>query len=510
MKLYVKDVEITTGGTLIVILNQKDSCILDLHPLDRVLIKHNKHKTIAVLDITTNPHTVPEGYIGVFEEVISKLNVKSGDEVEISFAKKPQSVQYIKEKLDGKTLTDTQIDAIVHDIVHDELTESEVSYFVAASYTHTMSDMETVALTKSIVKHGGSVTIGNKSILDKHCTGGVAGNRTTMCLVPIIIAAGLTMPKTSSRSITSPAGTADTMEVLAPVTLSTQKMSQIAKRVGGFIAWGGGANLASADDKLIRVRQALCLDPEAMLLSSILAKKAAVHATHVLIDIPIGPHTKIKTYKDALHLKAHFVKLGKMLGMTCHVLITDGSQPIGNGIGPALEARDALYILRRDPRQPRDLETKVLMMATTLLKIAGKKNPSQLAKHILESGAAYTKMQEIIKAQGGEAHIHPTSIPLGPYTQSIKAPRRGTITMINNEIISHIARIAGAPTDKGAGIYLHKHVGDNVSKGEPIFTIYAHTKHKLEFAYSINSHMPAVLINKKPSVEIRFDRLVHE
>lgn len=494
MKLSVKDMDITTGGVMVAILNARDAHALDLHPLDRILIKHNGKKTVVVLDVTTNAHTVPIGCVGLFEEVLHKIGCKHNDQVDVVYAKKPESIELIKKKLDGIELTDAEVNVIIDDIVRDELTESEIAFFVSACYIRKNTDKEVVSLTKAIVSHGDTVHPESKVILDKHCTGGVAGNRTSMCLVPLIGAAGLHMPKTSSRSITSPAGTADAMEVLAPVTFPVSKMQKISKRCGSFLVWGGGANLASADDKLIKIRNAVSLDPEGMLLASILAKKAAVHATHVLIDIPVGPHTKIRSMNVAKALKAHFVRLGKMLGMRCHVIITDGSQPIGRGIGPALEARDALYILKRDPRRPLDLEKKVLMMATMLLAVAGKKNPARLAKELLDSGAAYEKMQEIIKEQGGDPFIEPDKIPVGQFEDTIVSPSDGKITMVHNTIISRIARIAGAPVDKGAGICLHKHVGDKVKKGQALYTIHAETKIKLQFAKEISDKTPPIKI----------------
>ncbi|MBI4448837.1 AMP phosphorylase [Candidatus Woesearchaeota archaeon] len=495
MKLAIKDMDITTGGTLIVILNKKDADVMDLHPLDRILIRRNSHKTVAVLDVTTNARTTPPGCVGCFEEVLTKLGAKHNDAVEVTYAKKPESIEFIRQKLDGEDLSGEKIDVIVDDVVRDELTESEVSYFVAACYVHGNSDKETVAMTKSIVDHGDRVDLGKRVVLDKHCTGGVAGNRTSLSLVPIILAAGLCMPKTSSRSITSPAGTADAMEVLAPVTFPAKRMESIAREVGGFLCWGGGANLASADDKLIKVRNALSLDPEGMLLSSILAKKAAVGASHVLIDIPIGPHTKIKTRSEAKHLQRHFESIGHKLGMRCHVMLTDGSQPIGRGIGPALEARDALYILTRDPRRPMDLERKVLLMASMLLKIAGKKDPDRLACALLDSGKAYAKMKEIIAAQGGNPLIHPDKIPVGQFEYTVTAQQHGKIMLVHNRIISHIARIAGAPVDKGAGVCLHHHVGDKVKKGQALFTIHAESREKLGFAREIANKTSPVLVN---------------
>ena len=332
-------------------------------------------------------------------------------------------------------------------------------------------------------------------IVDKHCIGGVPGNRTTMIVVPMLAAAGLTVPKTSSRSITSPAGTADTMEVLCPVSIDVKKMKKIVKKANACMVWGGGPmNLAAADDKLIKIRHPLSLDPEGMLLASILAKKAAVGATIVLIDIPLGKQTKIKTKKQARRLKKKFVAIGKKLGMRVKVVVTDGSKPIGNGIGPALEARDVLWLLRGDPRAPRDLRAKSLHVASVMMEMAGIKNPLETAHVMLETRLAYKKMQEIIKLQGGNPNIDPDKIPLGKFTHDIKADKTGIIDSINNKTISKIARVAGAPEDKGAGLYLHKTVGHRVAEGDVLFTIYAESEQKLGYALHILELMDGIVI----------------
>lgn len=495
MKLKVRDMDIATGGVLIAILHEEDARRFDLYHEDRIVVKKGNRQTIAVVDVAESEKAVPIGQIGLFEEVLDRINARHGDIVDIDLQEKPKSVYAIKKKLDGYKLNNEEVDEIVRDIVEGKLTDIELAYFIGACYTRGMELSETVALTKATVNHGGQLKFNKKIVIDKHCSGGVPGNRTTMILVPILAAAGLTMPKTSSRSITSPAGTADTMEVLAPVGLGLEKIRTVVEKTNGCIVWGGAVDLAAADDKLIRVRHSLSLDPEGMLLSSILAKKAAVNSTHVLIDIPLGRDTKIKTRKEAMHLKREFIKIGKKLGMKIKVIITDGTEPIGNGSGPALEARDALYILMRDERRPLDLEKKSVMMAGLIMNMAGIKNGKRLAQKILDSGAAYEKMREIIEAQGGNPDIIPDDIKIGKYSYTYKAPKAGKIYDIDNFTISKIARIAGAPRDKGAGVYLYKHEMQKVKKREPVFTIYADNKVKLEYALNILRRIGGVRID---------------
>jgi putative thymidine phosphorylase len=355
---------------------------------------------------------------------------------------------------------------------------------------------ETVWLTKAMTNEGEILKINRYPIMDKHCVGGVAGNRTTMVVVPIVAAAGLVIPKTSSRSITSPAGTADTVEVLTNVCVDIRKMKKIVEKTKGCMVWGGSLNLSPADDKIIKVERPLSIDAESQLLASVMSKKASVSATHLLVDIPIGHGSKITHKEEAFKLKKDFEEISKSLGIKVKVVLTDGTQPIGNGIGPSLEARDVLYVLLRDKKRPLDLEKKSLTMAGILLEMGGKAKKGQgykRAQEILDSGIAYKKIVEIIKAQGG-FEISPEKIKIGKFKFDFAAEKKGMIKSINNNSISKIARVAGAPDDKGAGIYLYKHVGDYVKKDEKIFTVYAHNRIKLDFAKKTLEKIDGVII----------------
>jgi len=487
VKLQVKDLDISTGGIMVVVIHRDDAARLDLHHSDRITIKKGRKETVAVVNISESEKAVAPGEIGLFEEVLSKVNAKQNDNVSINLAEKPLTLTYIKKKLAGEELSDKEIDEIVQDVVKNRLTDIELTYFVAGTYTTDMNLKERVALTKSMMNTGGILKLRKYPVVDKHCIGGVAGNRTTMVLVPLLIAAGLTVPKTSSRAITSPAGTADVMEVLTEVSMDIKKMKKVVNKVGGCMVWGGAVDLAPADDVIINVERPISLDPEAQLLASIMAKKGSVSATHVLIDIPVGKDAKIESRNDALHLKKEFEKIAKELKMKVEVMVTDGSEPIGNGIGPALEARDALWILENDVRAPQDLKNKALRMASVVLEMTGKAKKGEgikLAVDLLKTGRAYEKMVEIIVEQGAKI-LDPHEVKIGKYKFEYIAARSGTVKHINNKAISKVARIAGCPNDTGAGIYLMKHKGDKVKKGEVLFELYAENRAKLEFAKKV-------------------------
>ena len=496
MKLKIKDMDIATGSILVVILNEKDAQKLDIHAKDRVKVKKGKKIETVVVDVAESKRTVPPGYIGVFEEVINSLNLKKGEVVEVIPARRPLSIDYIKKKLDGKRLSKKEIDQIVWDIVHNKLDNIEMTYFVAACYANTLTTDETTMLTEAMAAHGNILKLKKYPIIDKHCIGGVPGNRTTMVIVPIVAAAGLTIPKTSSRSITSPAGTADAMEVLANVSLPIKKIKKIVEKTNACIVWGGAINLAPADDKIIKVEYPLSIDAESQLLASIIAKKLSVSSTHILIDIPVGKNAKIESKNEALKLKRDFERLGKKLRKRLKVIITDGSAPIGNGIGPLLEARDVLWVLKNDKRAPQDLKKKSLKMAGIILEMGGKVGKFlgyRKASRILESGLAYKKMKEIIKAQGQKITA-PEKIKLANFSFNFKASKKGILYHIDNTSISKIARVAGAPVNKKAGIYLYKHNGEKVKKRETIFTVYAESRQKLDYAKDILKQLNVIAI----------------
>lgn len=479
MKFRVKDMDIASGGILIAILNQKDAAKLDLHSGDRILLRNDGIEITCILDISESDKAVPEGKIGLFEEVLDRLHTRNNSLVTLKFTGKPESIGHIRDKLYGKHLTYEELFHIIDDITHDRLTDIEKTYFVSAGFVNGWSTEEIVDMTRAMVETGSKIKFRGVT-LDKHSIGGVPGNRTTMIVVPIVAAAGFTIPKTSSRAITSPAGTADTMECLAKVELTEKQIRKTVRKTGACMVHGGSMNLAPADDKIIDVEHPLSIDAEGQLLASVMAKKHSVTANHVLIDIPMGRSTKANTWRKAKHLRKMFQLVGKKLGMDVRVIITDGSHPIGNGVGPLLEAEDVMAVLRNEPLAPDDLRKKAVMMAGLLLEMTGKyKRGKGLAKarELLENGKALQKMEEIIKTQG--RHRRPK---LGAFCHHVCTGKVGRVREIDNVVIAKIARIAGAPSDKGAGLFLRKKIHEMVKKGDVLYTVYAENKFKLDLA----------------------------
>ena len=479
MELKVKQLRFLTGRPVCMI-HEETAKKMSLHVGNRVLIKHGNRKIISIVDTVSG--IINPSQIAVSEEILENLSLKDKDVVEVELTEHPKSISLIKEKLKGRHLTKQEIFEIINDIANNALTEIEVAFFIAAVFVHDMSFEETKNLIDAMVKSGNQMRLKGK-VIDKHSIGGIAGNRTTPIIVAICAAAGLIVPKTSSRAITSAAGTADVIETIARVEFSVKEIKQIIKKTNACLVWGGALGLAPVDDKIIRIERMINIDSAAQLLASILSKKISVGSHYVLIDIPFGKSAKVSKEK-ALELKHKFLRLGTKFGLRMEVVLTDGSEPIGNGIGPVLEIKDILKILKREPDAPKDLKEKSLMLSGILLEMAGKaqtKPGIELAREILDSGKAFEKFKQIIEAQQG----HLDGFPKPRYYFTVKAEKNIKIKHYDNHLINKIARFAGCPEDKAAGIYLYKKKGDIVEKDQPIFTIYTVSEEKLRQAKNL-------------------------
>jgi AMP phosphorylase len=486
-KFRAEIIDIETGRS-IVLIHENDARRMSIHMGDRVLVhkKGCKYRAgckcgdVAIVDISDT--MVSEGEVGIFSDLAAEMKISPRSEIYVSLWGKPESVTYIKKKIEGKELSAQELTTIINDIVADRLSDIELTAYVTASAIHGFTKSETVALTWAMVNTGDNLKFEGTTV-DKHCIGGVPGNRTTLIVVPILAALGLKIPKTSSRAITSPAGTADTMEVLAPVNYGAKDVKRFVEAINGCIVWGGALSLAPADDKIIQIEYPLSIDAEGQVLASIISKKKSVDSDYVLIDIPYGQGSKMPDEDRANELGNKFVELGAEVGMKVKYLLTDGTKPIGNGIGPVLEARDVLLALSGDG--PQDLVDKSVLLAGELLEFSGaaeKGEGQREAKRCLEDGRALQKMRQIIKMQKGNPNVKPEDLKPGKYKKAIVAETGGKVVGIDNNAVAKIARAAGAPKDPASGLYLDKRVGDKVSTGDVLFTVYSENSAKLGYA----------------------------
>ncbi|MBS7643974.1 AMP phosphorylase [Candidatus Bathyarchaeota archaeon] len=478
------------GGMPSIVLNELDAESAGVRVHDRVKVSFSG-KTVIALVKTTETY-INRGEVGIFSEVKQRLNLKDGDLISITPTSPPESLNYIKKKMSGASLSKDEIFSIIKDVVGYNLSDVEIAAFMLCHHFQGMSMDEIEALTRALVETGEIIDF-DQTVYDKHSVGGVPGNKVSLLIVPIISASNLLIPKTSSKAITSPSGTADTMSVLAPVEFSPQEFKQIALKAGGAIVWGGRLGLAPADDILIKkVEYPLELDPYSQMLASIMAKKMAVGTSCVVIDIPTGRGSKVADEKEARRLSADFMELGRRVGIRVVCGITYGGQPVGHTVGPALEAKEALETLMG--KGPTSLVEKSTALAGLLLEAAGVAAPrlgQEYAKKVLESGKALEKMRQIIEAQGGDPNVKPEDLQVGQHKISIYSPCDGYVTEVDNSAISAIARMAGAPVDKGAGLVLYGKRGRYVKKDDVILEIYAERSTKLSEAYNL-------AVQKKP------------
>jgi putative thymidine phosphorylase len=398
------------------------------------------------------------------------------------------AIDAIKKKLKGKSLSYNEIFAIMDEIANERLGPVLTTYFAAAGFTEGFSNDELYHLTRAMVATG-PVLHFKGIVADKHSTGGVAGTRTTMILVPIIAAAGFQIPKTSSRAITSPSGTADTMEVLAPVTFVPKQIEGLVAKSGGCIVWGGHLGLAPADDILIQVEQPLSFESFDKIIVSIMAKKVASGANHLVLDIPVGPTMKIQHFKDAEIIAKKFTFLAKHFNIHVTVDMSQIRQNAGRGIGPILEARDVLEVLEQHKDRPLALEAKALRLSGKLLDLCYADNSDMkhiqgedVAREILVSGRALKKMREIIKNQGGDPDISSHDLKASHHKFEVLSPKKGRVHAIHNQEITVVSRILGCPTDKTAGIYLNTKLDEKVDKNDILCTLYSSDKYRLSEA----------------------------
>lgn len=401
----------------------------------------------------------------------------------------------IQKKLSGKSLNYKEIFSIMDEISEHRLGTVLTTYFAASGYAKGFSNEELFFLTEAMINTGERLKFSG-IVADKHSIGGVPGTRTTMIVVPIIASAGFKIPKSSSRAITTAGGTADDMEVISPVTFDKEHIYKIVAKTKGCIVWGGGVDIAPADDELIKVEEPLELESFDKILVSIMAKKIAFGSNHIVIDLPFGPHVKVHNIKDAEEVKTKFEFLARKFNVKIKVLIHKTDQPAGRGIGPLLEAREAIIVLEQKADRPFDLEQKALNLAGTLLDLCLTDASETLkkrienefgtgrkwAEYILSSGHAFLKFKEIVKAQGGNSDIISSEMKPAKHSHIVMSKKSGVIKSINSKYATSIAKILGAPESKKSGIFLNKKIGEESIPNHPLFTMYSENEYNIKEA----------------------------
>jgi thymidine phosphorylase len=408
--------------------------------------------------------------VGLSHAAFKELGLREGAAVRIQRLAPPASINALRAKLRGDELDEGQIRSLIGDIVDGRYPEREVAAFLVAA-TRGLTDNEVAALARSRFEFAEKMKWHEDIVVDKHSIGGIPGSRITMILVPLIAAHGLPIPKTSSRAITSAAGTADAMETLARVDLSVVDVQRVVDLARGCVVWNGQLNHSAVDDVMNAITRPLGLDSTRWAVASILSKKLAAGSTHIIIDLPYGPQAKLKSICEAQEIAALFERIGRKLGVLVEAHPTDGSQPIGRGIGPALEVRDVISVLENHPEAPASLREKSLFFASRILawdgSLGSEARARGRAEELLKSGAARVALDRIVDAQGRR---EPQILP-GPFSRVVKAERSGVVTEIDTWRMAGIARAAGAPSDLSAGIDIRSEAASNIREGEDLYVI---------------------------------------
>ncbi|MGC9114680.1 MAG: AMP phosphorylase [Fervidicoccaceae archaeon] len=492
MKVRVLDITYVSN---VAIINEEDAKSLGIDVESRVLLKQNGSSLIAFSPMITS-ELVSRGEIGIPKEIAKLLKLGDGEEIGVEGTSDSESISILLKKMGGKKLSEDEIRKLVADMVTGILDESAIAEFITLQSTLGMDDDETTNLIRAMVETGTKITF-PYPVYDEHSIGGVPGNsKVAMVAVPTAVALGLKVPKTSSRAITSPSGTADTMEALANVSLTTEEIKNAVDKAGGTIAWTGQLNLAPADDIMVRIERRLLLDPPSQVVASILSKKVALGISGLVVDLPVGRGTKLSTETEAENLASIFVRQGGKFGMRVKALITFGGEPIGYTIGPNLEAMEALTALIKKEASP-SLMDKAMHIAGALYELAGKANVGEgeaFAKEAFLNGKSYEAFKKIIEWQGGDPNKKPDDIPLGDYKETIYSNKSGAVTFIDNKAFSTIARLAGAPFDKAAGVKLYVKIGNRVRPGEPLYTIYSSSSKRLSDALAFANSVKEIEI----------------
>jgi len=427
---------------------------------------------------------VNEKQVGITESLWRRYRISGLDYITLIHKVGTDSLEYIKKKLTGGTLNQQEMNQIIKDVALTKLSVIEMTYFCASLFSPGLNEDEIYFMTKAIAESGDSLSFKELSdvVVDKHSIGGIPSKGVTPIMVSIIASLGYVIPNTSSRAITAPAGTADMLEVVMPVSLGKEEIEAVVKKNNGCLVWGGGLNLAPADDILIQIEKPIHLETYANFITSIMAKKVASGITHQLIDIPYGVNGKVKE-EDLEEVSKLFENLGRKFKIKVGIYSRNALAPDGMGIGPTLEIRDALWCLERNPKRPTGLENLAIDMSAKLMELTGKigyRDALFRAREALDSGLAFQKFWDIAFSQGATYIVKGDDLELATNTYEIKAKRDGVISMFRTGEIVKITRALGTPYARKAGILLNRTVGDRVRIGDVIATLYAENSNRLQ------------------------------
>src|SRR5947209_273195 len=400
-----------------------------------------------------------------------------------------QAVELIRKKRDGKTLSREEIDWFVAGYMRDHISDYQVSAWLMAVYWRGMDARETSDLTLAMARSGEELHVRDaiSPVVDKHSTGGV-GDKVTLAVAPLVAACGVAVGKMTGRGLGHTGGTVDKLESITGfrATLSRAEFMRILTQHHIVLA-GQSDDLAPADGRMYALRDVTgTVESIPLIAASIMSKKLAIGASHLLLDVKVGSGAFMKTVEEARELAETMVAIGQLAGLHTVAAITAMDQPLGYAIGNALEMAEAIAILHGSG--PKDVSDLCYHEAAELLVMTGSAGSFSEAESRVEravrSGAAVAKLAEVISAQGGNAQQieQPQLLPAAPVRSMLDAPRSGYIEGIQSEQIGLVSMQLGAgrfkkgeQIDHRTSLVLQAKVGEYRRAGEPLVEIHART-----------------------------------
>lgn len=396
----------------------------------------------------------------------------------------------IQKKRDGNELSPQEIEAIVIGGMRGEVPDYQVAAWLMAVYFRGMTMQETLNLTRILQQSGKQILLPHldNPTLDKHSTGGV-GDKTSLVVVPLLAACGVAVPKMSGRGLGFTGGTVDKLESIPGfrTALSAEEMVHCVQKVGACLA-GQSPDLVPADKYLYALRDVTAtVDCLPLIASSVMSKKLAGGAQHILLDVKAGSGAFMSDVDEAVRLANMLVEIGTMAGRRTMALVTDMHQPLGETVGNALEVAEAIRVLRgeAEPTSAR-FQTLCIEMAAHALVMTGISSDlhggRQLALQTLQSRAALNKLAQIIEAQGGDPRVVEdlSLLPRAQVRMPVFASHTGYLHAVEARRIGMLAVQLGAgrnrkedPIDHAVGIRILRHVGDHVEHDLPIAEVHA-------------------------------------
>jgi len=407
-----------------------------------------------------------------------------------------RTVDIIIKKRDGQELTADEIQFFVHGYTRGEIPDYQAAAWLMAVMLRGMTSRETADLTLAMAHSGQTLDLHDIAplVVDKHSSGGV-GDKVSLVVAPLVAASGLPVGKMSGRGLGFSGGTIDKLESIRGyrVNLSVDEFRAQLKQIG-IVLSGQSVDLAPADGKLYALRDVTGTVPSLPLIaSSIMSKKIAAGADAIVLDVKVGRGAFMKTVDDAHALALVMVNIGRDVGRKCVALLSDMNQPLGCAVGNALEVREAIDTLHGSG--PSDFREHCLTASAHMLRLGHKVESlaegEKLAAQLLDSGQAWEKFMELVRAQDGDVAMieNPALLPQARLVKDVLAPSSGYIAGVDAAQVGMTSVELGAgrakkgdPIDYAVGLIVHRKVGDQVRAGEPLFTVHANDEAKLAAA----------------------------